>query len=167
MSTTNRHLEAVGSSSERYLTFSLGSESYAIPLLCVKEVIAVPDITPMPFSPPHFRGIINLRGQVISVIDLRIKLGIKTHANTESAVIICDLAPLCLGVIVDSINNVLSPQASEISEKPEIQSTINTDYITAVYRKDQQLIVFLDVAKALSVDDHKAMNKAVKTNVAA
>lgn len=142
----------------RYLSFSLGAEQYAIPLLSVKEVIAVPEITPIPFTPPHFLGIMNLRGQVISVIDLRQKLGIKTKAGAETSIIICDLGVTSLGVVVDSIDSVLSPDPSEVSEKPEIQSSKNTEYITAVYRKENRLILFLDIAKSLSFEDHKAMS---------
>jgi purine-binding chemotaxis protein CheW len=85
----------------RYLSFSLGTEEYAIPLLAVKEVIAMPEFTSVPYTPSHFLGIMNLRGQVISVMDLRKKLGIKPGSTAETAVIICDLSPLCIGVVVD------------------------------------------------------------------
>lgn len=144
----------------RYLSFSLGAEEYAIPLLSVREVIGVPEITPVPFTQPHFLGIMNLRGQVISVIDLRQRLGIRPKGGSETAVIICEVAPLCLGVVVDSINSVLSPDPVHISAKPEIQSTRNTDYITAVYRKDQHLVILLDIFKCLSPDDQKALANA-------
>jgi purine-binding chemotaxis protein CheW len=150
----------------RYLSFSLGSEEYAIPLLSVKEVIAIPEITPIPFTPAHFVGIMNLRGQVISVIDLRQKLGIKSKSTAETAIIICDLDPLSLGVVVDAINSVLSPSATELSGKPEIQSTRNTDYITGVYRKNEQLVVFLNIAKTLSLDDQKVVSNAAKGKAA-
>jgi purine-binding chemotaxis protein CheW len=149
-------------SGERFLSFSLGDEDYAIPLLSVREVIAVPEITPIPFTPPHFLGIMNLRGQVISIIDLRTKLGIKPNDKAETSVIICDLGSVCLGAVVDSINSVLSPTEADVSETPEIQSSKNTEYITGVYRKDKQLIVFLDIVKSLSVEDHKAVQKNSK-----
>lgn len=147
---------------QRYLSFSLGAEDYAVPLLSVREVIAIPEITPIPFTPPHFLGIMNLRGQVISIIDLRSKLGIKPKLNAETAVIICDLGTLCLGAVVDSINSVLAPEAKDVSGKPEIQSSKNSDYITGIYRKEKQLIVFLDIAKSLSVDDQKALLNQTK-----
>ena len=131
----------------RYLSFTLGSEHYAVPLLAVKEVIAVPEITPIPFSPAYFQGIMNLRGQVISIIDLRKKLGIKSSESAETSVIICDLDPLCLGVIVDSIDSVLSPEPSEVSAKPELQGNKNPEYITSVFRGDKRLILLLDIEK--------------------
>jgi purine-binding chemotaxis protein CheW len=147
-------------SGTRYLSFSLGTEDYAIPLLCVKEVIAIPEITPMPFSPPHFLGIMNLRGQVISIVDLRKKLGIKAQNTSESAVIICDLGQVCLGIVVDSINSVLTPQESELSEKPVFENMAATDYVTHVYRKDKKLILLLNIAKALNVEDYQAISKS-------
>ncbi len=151
----------------RYLSFTLGEEDYAIPLLSVKEVIAVPEITPIPFSPPHFLGIMNLRGQVISVIDLRQKFQIKTQKSSETAIIICDVESLCLGVVVDSINSVLAPSADEISNRPEMQSQRNTDYITHVCRRDKKLILFLDVAKTLGVGDMQVAARNSKTQQAA
>ena len=151
----------------RFLGFSLGTEEYAIPLLEVREVIAMPDITPVPNTPPYFLGLMNLRGQVISIVDLRQKLGIKASSSVETGVIICDLSPLCLGVVVDSINSVLAPEASEISERPELQGQKNSSYITGVFRKDKKLILLLDIAKTLSVADHVAAAQAVKTGRAA
>lgn len=143
--------------SDRYLCFLLGKEEYALPLLDVKEVIALPDITPVPQTPPYFLGIMNLRGQVISILDLRSKLGIKTSESPETAVIICDLKPNSIGVVVDSINSVINPTADQISEKPEIQSQRSTDYITSVYRDKERLILLLDISKTLNVADQQAI----------
>ena len=81
---------------ERFLCFSLGAEEYAIPLLVVREVIAMPEYTPVPYTPPYFLGIMNLRGQVISVMDLRQKLGLKPRSDAETTVIICDLNGISL-----------------------------------------------------------------------
>lgn len=147
---------------KRYLQFSVGPEDYAIPLLSVREVIAMPDITRIPYTPPHFLGIMNLRGQVISIIDLRLKFGIKADSNADTAVIICDLAPLCLGIVVNSVNSVLPLRESDISEKPEIQSSKASDYITGVTRKEKSLILLLDIAKALDVADHAAVKQATE-----
>jgi purine-binding chemotaxis protein CheW len=152
------------SNASRYLSFTLGTEDYAIPLLSVREVIAIPEITPIPSTPAHFLGIMNLRGQVISIIDLRQKLGIKPVNSADSAVIICDLSPLCIGVVVDSINSVLSPNDSEIAEKPEIQSSRNTDYIKGVFRSNNKLVLLLDVAKALSIEDIRTAAKTAQAD---
>jgi purine-binding chemotaxis protein CheW len=149
--------------SDRYLSFSLGAEEYAVPLLSVKEVIGMPEFTAVPYTPPYFLGIMNLRGQVISVMDLRKKLGITSENPPETSVIICDLDSICIGLVVDSINSVLAPQKEEISAKPEIHSNRNTDYITGVYRNDKKLVLFLDIAGTLNVEDKKALQKAAAT----
>ncbi len=155
---------ATKESAQRYLSFSLGVEEYAIPLLKVKEVIAVPETTPVPFTPTHFLGMMNLRGQVISVIDLRLKLGMpKSERTEETAVIIVDLNPIFLGVVVDSVNKVLSLEGSEVSAPPELLDAKNSDYLTGVARKDSKLILILEIAKALDVQDMEAISQTVTT----
>jgi purine-binding chemotaxis protein CheW len=145
---------------DRFLCFSLCVEEYAVPLLSVREVIGVPDITPIPFTPSHFKGIMNLRGQVISVIDLRTKFNIKPTEKSETSVIICDIGESSLGVVVDSVNSVIHPEANEVSSRPNIESSKNTDFISGVYRRGENLVLLLDVNKALSVDDRNAISKA-------
>lgn len=147
---------------ERHLSFSLGDEEYAVPLLSVKEVIAIPEITPVPHTPPYFLGIMNLRGQVISVMDLRLKLGIKANPGAETTIIICDLKPYSIGLVVDSVNSVLNPVAERLNAKPEIQSNRPTDYITGVYQNGEELVLFLNIAKTLNLDDQKAVQSAAK-----
>jgi purine-binding chemotaxis protein CheW len=144
---------------ERFLSFSLGTEEYAVPLLAVREVIAMPEYTPVPYTPPYFLGIMNLRGQVISVMDMRQKLGVKAVKSEETTVIICDLGGISIGVVVDSVNTVLSPDAGEIAPKPDIQSSRATDFITGVYRKENKLILFLDIAKSLNLEDQSAIQR--------
>jgi purine-binding chemotaxis protein CheW len=144
--------------SKRYLAFSLCEEQYAIPLLQVKEVIGMTEATPIPYTPSYFKGIINLRGQVISVIDLRSKLRLsKAEMGAETSIIILDLAPLCLGVIVDSINSVLALTDDDLSPPPDVESSIKEQYLTGVARKDGRLTLLLDIQSTLSVDDFKTL----------
>ncbi len=143
----------------RFLEFTLGSEDYAIPLLSVREVISVPETTPIPKAPSHFLGIMNLRGQVISVVDLRTKLKIKgKENNAEESVIIVDINGMNLGIVVDSINKVLAFTDEEVNEVPEIETQVNAEYIQGVYRKEDSLTVLLDVAKVLDLKDKKVLN---------
>lgn len=152
-----KHFEGV-----RYICFSLGDEEYAIPLLSVREVIALPETTKVPGTPAHFLGIMNLRGQVISIIDLRSKFSIKPKDGGETAVIICDLSPLCIGVVVDSINFVFAPKEDETSGKPDLQGAKHSDAIVGVYRKEKNLVLFLNIAKALNVEDYTALKQNQK-----
>jgi purine-binding chemotaxis protein CheW len=146
----------------RFIEFSLGKEDYAIPLLMVREVISVPDTTPIPKSPSHFLGIMNLRGQVISVVDLRKKLKVEAKQDKEEAVIIVDIGGMNIGVVVDSINKVLAFSSEDVSEMPEVENQLNTHYIFGVYKKENSLTVLLDIAKVLDLKDMEAIGAAKK-----
>jgi purine-binding chemotaxis protein CheW len=153
-------LNDLTSTNSRFLVISIGKEEYAIPLLNVREVIAYPEITPTPHSPAHFLGIMNLRGQVISIVDLRLKFGIKSANSEETTVVILDLEDGALGIVVDSVNSVLTAAQSQLSEPPEMESTKNSEYITSVYRKEASLILVLDIARSLSKMERGAMKAA-------
>lgn len=156
-------MSQLNSSNNRYLGFSLGEEQFGIPLLTVREVIGVPEITAIPQSPKHFLGIMNLRGQVISIIDLRQKLGITPKKDAETAVVICDIGGSHLGIVVDSVDQVYSPNADEISEKPELEKSKASQSITGVYRNNKHLVLFLDIARTLDMDDQAALKRAKPT----
>jgi len=152
--------QASTSTENRYLCFSIGHEDYAIPLLAVKEVIAEPKTTPLPYSPPHFVGLMNLRGQVISIIDLRVKLGVKTQdSRDENAVIIIDMDPIYVGVTVDSVNNVLLLHEKDISPAPDMENKKVSRYLRGVARKDDRLILLVEIEQMLDVEDKKLIKK--------
>lgn len=160
---TKARSEGVG---ERYLCFSLGEEEFAIPLLTVKEVIAVPEVTPIPFTPSYFLGIMNLRGQVLSIMDLRQKFKIKPAQNEETAVIICDLHGVVLGVVVDSIKTVLNAKDAEVAPPPDMQKNKALEFVKGVYRKDHRLILLMDLALALNMEDFQAISKSTAAKAA-
>lgn len=137
----------------RYLCFNLGKDEYAIPLLSVREVIALPEITKIPQTPAYFLGITNLRGQIISILDLRNKLGLKTSDTKETSVIICDFGAFCLGTVVDSINRVLAPENGAVDNRPTAEGTKGLDHVVGVIRNEDKLILKLDLEKALSSQD--------------
>lgn len=159
--------QKVSERDDRYLSFSLGHEEYAIPVLEVREVIAMIETTSVPYLPPYMLGIMNLRGQIISILDLRKKFNIKPSETAETAVIICDLGALSVGIVVDSVNSVLAVKPSEIAAKPEIENGKKTDFITGVYRKEKKLVLLINIAKALSLEDHNAVAKAAAEKLAA
>lgn len=133
----------------RYLCIHLGSDEFAIPLLLVKEVIGLPDMTPVPQAAAHFAGIMNLRGKIISVMDLRVKLGMKVQTGNETTVIILDIEGNSLGVVVDKVNSVQVLTPEMMSAKPVIDSARASDYVQGVFRRNDKIILILDVAKAL------------------
>ena len=143
-----------------FLQFDLGNESYGVKLLSVKEVITVPEVTPLPNGPSYFQGIMNLRGQIISIVDLRKKLGIKSKSNIdEDAVVIVDFDGVSIGLIFDSINKVLSFDLSQLVEIPEVQSQVNSKYIQGVHRGDEKLTLVLDLAKIFNLVELQEFSK--------
>ncbi len=144
----------------RFLCFSLGSDEFAMPLLSVKEVIGMPEFTPIPQAPSYYLGMMNLRGQVITVIDLRSKLGIKGTKSLETSVIIIDLGENCMGVVVDSVNSVISPALDQLSPPPDLAKTPSAEFVTDVYRKEEKLVLVLDIFKILSKEDKSYGSRA-------
>lgn len=133
----------------RYLAFSIGTEQFAIPLLKVREVIALTETTPLPQAPAYFRGVMNLRGQVISIIDLRMKLKLSKGSGSETSVIIIDINNMALGVTVDSVDNVMALKAEDISEPPNFDLSTRSEGISGIARKDKKLICLVDLDKTL------------------
>lgn len=127
---------------ERYLEFNLGKESYAVGLLKVKEVITLPEVTPIPKSPAHVCGLINLRGLVLTVIDLRVKLGIKPNPESQTAVIIFDLEERMVGVVVDSIQKVLTVPKDCV--KPVPDAGPGNTHLLGILQHDNILTMWLD-----------------------
>ncbi len=136
----------------RYLQVEVGGQRYALPLILVKEVIAPPAITPLPQSKPHLLGLINLRKEIIPVIDFRKLLGAKPSTSAESAIVICDLDAMSCGLMVDSVVEVFVPDAGHISTHHEFPSESHPDYIAGVIQMKQNLILLIDLNKALKVD---------------
>jgi purine-binding chemotaxis protein CheW len=150
---------------QRFLSFALGNEGFAIPLLTVKEVIALPEITALPGTPPHFLGIMNLRGQIIPIVDLRLKLKTRKAGGegSENAVVILDLAQVCVGVVVDSVDSVLTLGKSQVSPSPQVETSLNTDYLQGVARVGEKLVLLLDVQQVLDLEDKKIISQQQQT----
>lgn len=145
------HVAEIGVS---YLTVNLGTEVYGIPLSTVKEIISVPEITPIPFAPAFCLGAMNLRGHVVTVVDLRLKLGIPAAASRQTAVVICDLAPLTIGIVVDSVTSVINVPPEKVQEASRIQGDSGRDFFTGAYEKNETLYLLIDPARAVGVHSY-------------
>ncbi|MBI3556770.1 MAG: purine-binding chemotaxis protein CheW [Deltaproteobacteria bacterium] len=91
-----------------FLVFALGGEEFAVPLLEVKSVLALPETTPVPYMPEYYLGIVNLHGQIVSVVDMRMKLKLEVQNTPDTSVVVLESGKTCMGLVVDSINRVLS-----------------------------------------------------------
>lgn len=150
----------MSSALDRFLCFKIANDEFAIPLLTVKQVIGMPEVTTVPQVPNYFLGIMNLRGQVISIIDLRVKLGIKAQDTPEKSVIIIDLDSHSIGLVVDEVNSVLSPSQDQMSPPPDLGRSAASEYVTSVYRRDDKLILMIDIMRILSKEDRSAALRA-------
>ncbi|CZF80581.1 MULTISPECIES: chemotaxis protein CheW [Grimontia] len=141
---------------QKKLIFSLAEEQYGIPLSSVKEVIGMVKVTPIPHMPSFFKGLINLRGKIISVIDLRLKLGFeeKAYEPKKTSIIISDVNSLTVGTIVDDVNEVIGFTDEQIETKIQISSSIKREYIYGVAKaEDSSLVLLLDILNVLEPEE--------------
>lgn len=153
--------------SGKYLTFALGREEYGLEILKVREIIGYMDITAVPRTPGYVMGVINLRGQVISVIDLRSKFGMdKAERTEETCIIVVEIRQngrkLSTGIVVDRVSEVLNINAEQIEPPPTFGTTVETDFILGMAKVNQAVKILLDIDRVLSsaeVHDLSEMQK--------
>jgi purine-binding chemotaxis protein CheW len=138
----------------KHLTFALGNEEYGLEILKVREIIGYVAITAVPRMPPHIKGVINLRGQVVSVIDLRARFGMPPAEQTDQTCIIVieikkEDRKLSTGIIVDSVSEVLSIASESIEPSPEFGSSVETDFILGIGKVGSRVKILLDIDKVL------------------
>lgn len=142
----------------KYLTFALADEEYGLPVLRVREIIQMMDITEVPQVPPHIRGVLNLRGKVIPVIDLRIKFGLaQADVTSRTCIVVVEVAlassRVLMSLIVDRVSEVLNIVADEIEQTPEFGDRVCTDYIKGMAKVKGGVKILLDLDRILGTDD--------------
>lgn len=157
-------LVAVEASPAQYLTFQLGGEMFAVGILNIKEIIEYGSVTEIPMVPPFIRGVINLRGAVVPVIDLASRFGGKrSEVSRRTCIVIIELAEgeerQDIGVVVDSVSEVLEIPASEIEPPPAFGARIRADFIKGMGKVNGRFVIILDVAKVLSVDEIASLSQ--------
>ncbi len=149
----------------KYLTFSLAGEEYGIRILKVKEIIGLMPITPVPQTPDHVRGVINLRGKVIPIVDLRLKFGLPVVACTDrTCIVVTEIVAsdnkIFMGIVVDSVSEVLNIKAADIENTPNFGSKLNTSYILGMAKMEQSVKILLDIDKVMSDEEINSMKQA-------
>ncbi|MBO9537104.1 chemotaxis protein CheW [Herbaspirillum sp.] len=144
--------------SRQYLTFLVGAESFAMPIGSIREIIEFGGLTEVPLMPSFLRGVINLRGSVVPVIDLSVRFGrAPTVVAKRTCIIIMELAQdgqqLLLGVMVDAVSAVLSVQEDRIEPRPSFGAGVRADFIEGMININERFLVVLDVQKVLSVEE--------------
>lgn len=132
------------------VTFRLGREEYGVEISSVQEIIRAIDLTQVPGAPVHVRGVINLRGKIIPVVDLRKRLGMpEVEDSEEQRIIVIDIRNKRIGMLVDGVSQVIKLSSSVVEEIPEEAISINQNYIEGVGKMDGRLIIILDLNRCL------------------
>ena len=142
----------------KYLTFALGPEEYGLEILKVREIFGYMEITAVPQTPDHVKGVINLRGQVIPVIDLRAKFGMDTTELTEETCIIVveisqDKRKFNTGIVVDHVQEVLDIKGDDIETAPQFGSSVDTSFILGMGKIGDTVKILLNIDKVLASED--------------
>lgn len=147
---------------DRYLTFVLGNECYGIEIKYVTEIIGIQAITEVPELPEYVKGIINLRGKIIPVIDVRIRFKSEPKEyNDRTCVIVVDIRDLSIGLIVDSVAEVLTIPEQDIVDPPQINKNTNNKYIKKIGKVGNSVKLLLNCEKLLSENDLEDLNEVL------
>lgn len=142
--------------------FNIGKESFGVKISQVREIIKLEEITNLPNSSQNVKGVINLRGQITPVIDLKIMLGFgASDTNEHTRIIVVELGKNTIGMIVDSVSEVIRIRKKDIDSTPSLITTADADYITGIGKLDNRLLTILDLSKILPQDDQDELANLV------
>jgi purine-binding chemotaxis protein CheW len=150
----------------KYLTFKLAEEEYGLEILKVQEIIQMQTVTRVPRTPDYVRGVINLRGKVIPVVDLRKKFGLDVSKDTEKTCIIVvqithGESKVTTGIIIDEVKEVLDIKSENIEETPSFGASINTEFILGMGKIGASVKILLDIDKVMSIQEINNLKKAL------
>jgi purine-binding chemotaxis protein CheW len=150
--TMDQTVKAMADREGKYLTFSLVGEEYGIEIRKVKEIIGMMAVTMVPQTPQYCKGVINLRGKIIPVVDLRLKFGMEEMEYTDrTCIIVVELhTNIMMGMVVDSVSEVLNVKAADIEETPSFGAAMNTNYILGMAKAENGIKILLDIDKVMS-----------------
>lgn len=160
-------LAAAGTLAGRYLTFTLGHESYGIQVLKVREIIRMSAITAVPLMPDYVKGVINLRSKVIPIVDLRVKFELgAADVSERTCIVVVEVrmgsgANSLTGLIVDGVEEVANVAAGEIEDAPDFGSSLDTEYILGMAKTKDGVKMLLDIDKIVSAETIKRVKDAV------
>lgn len=158
-------VQTAGGRERKYLTFSLAGEEYGIGILKIREIIGMMPITSVPQSPDFVKGVLNLRGKVIPVIDLRLRFGLPaTDYSERTCIIVVEIdiqqAALLIGIVVDAVSEVLNISGGDIENAPVFGTRLNTDFILGMAKISGGIKILLDIDRVLTENEIGLLNKA-------
>ncbi len=147
----------------KFLTFVLSEEEYGVEILKVREIMGIMEITPVPQTPDYMKGVINLRGRVIPIIDLRLKFTMPEVERTkETCIIVAEVGATQVGVIVDSVSEVTDIKGEDIEEAPSFGQGIDTNFIMGLGKTKKKIVILLDIEKVLTTEELKMVEQVAK-----
>ena len=156
---------AASAEAGKYLTFTLAGEEYGIGILKIKEIIGMMPVTSVPQTPQFVKGVINLRGKVIPVIDLRMRFGLEATDYTDrTCIIVVEIegqsGTVMIGIVVDAVSEVLNIKGDEIDAAPQFGAKLDTDYISGIAKIEGGVKILLDIDRVLLNSEIAALEKA-------
>jgi purine-binding chemotaxis protein CheW len=153
---------AAAGGEREYLTFRLGNEEYGIDILKVQEIRGYDAVTAIANAPAFIKGVVNLRGIIVPIVDLRIKFAVgEARYDQFTVVIILNIGKRVVGIVVDSVSDVLTLASSQVKAAPEFATTLNTEYITGLGTVDQRMLILVDIERLMSSADMALMDESV------
>jgi purine-binding chemotaxis protein CheW len=161
----DRAVSVMADKEGKYLTFTMAEEGYGIGILKIKEIIGMMPITTVPQTPEFVKGVINLRGKVIPVVDLRLRFGMDSMDYTErTCIIVVEIkgqpGTVMIGIVVDSVSEVLNIKGDDIEETPTFGTNLDTDYILGMAKMEGGVKILLDIDRVLSAEEIADLEKA-------
>ncbi len=145
--------------SRDYLVFELGAEEYAIDILAVREIRGYENVTRIANSPDFIKGVVNLRGTIVPIVDLRIKFGHPATYNAFTVVVILSIGDRLLGIVVDGVSDVVTLTGTDIRPAPQFSASFDTRYILGMATLDQRMLIVSDIARLMSAQDMALMDE--------
>ncbi|MAA70651.1 MAG: chemotaxis protein CheW [Bermanella sp.] len=143
----------------QWVTFRLDNETYGINVMQVQEVLRYTEIAPVPGAPPYVLGIINLRGNVVTVIDTRLRFGLsQTETNDQTRIVIIETENQVVGILVDAVAEVVYLRQSEIETTPNVGNDETAKFIQGVCHKNEELLILVDLEKMMSDEEWAELN---------
>lgn len=141
------------------VSFNIGSEEFGVDILKVQEINRMVEITRVPQAPNYVEGVINLRGKVIPIVDLRKRFNLEVKEyDKNTRIVVVDISGNIMGMVVDSVSEVLRLPSNTIEPPPEIVANINSEYIKGVAKLEDRLLIFLDLSKVIDVSEMSGMS---------
>jgi purine-binding chemotaxis protein CheW len=149
--------------SREFLTFTLGHEEYAIDILCVQEIRGYDQVTAIANSPAFIKGVINLRGAIVPIVDLRIKFALESVSYDQfTVVIILSVMNRIIGMVVDSVSDVIALEEEAMRPAPEFGGSFDTRYLMGLATVDERMLILVDIEKLMSASDMSLVNEAAE-----